>query len=221
MEYSYHLVTYKHGMWKQLLKRWYIKKKDYYPKPALRPRGVYDTWPIGIITLKAFLKHLGKKSNTHTYKTTLQRTVPVCRMEKIISDMSKYKQLIKQLILFVPREGNIPQAYIYRKEQLFAFSRDMLVLAKFLDFPFFKTTSLKTSPAKKNVVEKSYSRPPFHGHPGTHRDREVRQRKYSLDWFLRICPWKQKQTLINQRRMRPTTNFQPLPAKSLLNLLEK
>lgn len=43
-------------------------------------------------------------------------------MEQIISDMSKYKQLIKQLILFVPWEGNIPQAHIYRKEHLFTFS---------------------------------------------------------------------------------------------------
>lgn len=57
-------------------------------------------------------------------------------MEKIISDMSKYKQAIKQLILFVPWVGNIPQAHIYRKVQLFTFSRDMLALAKFLDFPF-------------------------------------------------------------------------------------
>lgn len=73
------------------------------------------------------------RENTNAAKL---KTVPVCRGERIISDMSKHKQLIKQLILYVPLEGNIPQAHIYRKEQIFTFSRGMLVLATFLDFPF-------------------------------------------------------------------------------------
>lgn len=84
----------------------------------------------GATTLKALLK------NSNTHKTSLLQSVPVYRMEKIISDMSKYKQLIKQLILFVPREEKISrQAHICRKK-LFTFSSKVLVLARFLDFPF-------------------------------------------------------------------------------------
>lgn len=147
-------------------------------------------------TLKVFLKHLGEKSNTH--KTSCLQTVPVCRMEKIIPDMTKYKQLIKQLILYVPREGNIPQAHIYRKERLFTFSVGICWFWRaFWIFPF-KDDLFKNNSRQEKCSWEAVQSTPFRSHPATHRYREVRQRKYSLDWFLLICPWKQKQTLINQ-----------------------
>lgn len=71
---------------------------------------------------KSISRGLGQEINLSTNKTSLQQTVPVCRMEKIICDMSKHQQLIKRLILFVPLGGEISlKLTFYRNEHLFAF----------------------------------------------------------------------------------------------------
>lgn len=62
------------------------------------------------------------------------------------------------------------------KNSYSAFSGDMLTLAGFVDL-----SSLKTSQAKNNL---------WH----TFTQRSDREKKYSLDWFLRICPWEKNKT---------------------------
>lgn len=64
------------------------------------------------------------EQNTLTqHKTSLLQTVPVYRMEKMISDMSKYKQLIKQLIVFVPQEEEISLKLTFTETVIYFFSR--------------------------------------------------------------------------------------------------
>lgn len=86
-------------------------------------------------------------------------------MEKIISDMSKHKQLIKQFILFVPQE-EIPLKVTFRKTLIYFLLQcvGFSWVSGFLSL--LKTTSFGEKEEKKK--EKSV--------------------KYSLDWFLRICP---------------------------------
>lgn len=84
----------------------------------------HDAWPV---RRRDFFKSIfsstrARNQTLEKTKLPFSKTVPVCRMEKIISDMSKHQQLIKRLILFVPLGGEISlKLTFYRNEHLFAF----------------------------------------------------------------------------------------------------